>query len=338
MSHPATDHAPVSDATLPLNPQADPMTGHSIPRLRRWIFSAEGVEVVVVVSALVFAYWPTLVDLVAVWRREPDYSHGFLVLPIAALILAQLWPRAAENGPRVFWPGLLLILAGLALRAWFQSRGNNWTANATLLITIAGVALSRLGLRTLWSTWPALAFLVFLLPLPSNVNSSLSQPLQSLATRASSLVLRASGLWVMAEGNVLIVGGEPLEVAEACNGLSMLMSLAATVAAAAALIPMAPFKRIVLLLSIVPVALLSNVLRISATAWAYHLLGAKLGGEWAHDLAGYLMMPLAMVLVGLELWLLSLLVVETTVSDDPPFRFQPGLGPVNRPGLGGAAR
>ena len=50
--------------------------------------------------------------------------------------------------------------------------------------------------------------------------------------------LGLTGLWVMPEGNVILVGNERLEVAVACNGLSMLMSLAATVAATASLVPM----------------------------------------------------------------------------------------------------
>ena len=335
MSLPATDFS-TGPMSLPAN--RDETSLGPIQRLGRWLRSAEGLGVLAVACALGFAYWPTLVDLEGIWRREPDYSHGFLVLPIAALILSRLWPSNPADGPRIFWPGLGLVLAGLALRAFFQARGSYWSVNATLLVVVAGLALSALGPRTIRATWPAFAFLIFLLPLPTALNNSLSQPLQSLATLASSLTLRATGLWVLTEGNVILVGREPLEVAEACNGLSMLMSLAATVSAAAALIPMAPFKRIALLLSIVPVALLSNVLRITATAWAYHLFGAKVGSEWAHDLAGYLMMPLAMLLVGLELWLLSKLIVETDVEQTADLRFRPGFGPSGRPQASGPAR
>ena len=336
MSDQPTDLSVAADL-LPASPAATP----ELPLLRRvtgWLLSPAGAGDLAVVAALVFAYWPTLVDLVTTWKTQPDYSHGFLVLPIAALILIRLWPRDFADSPRIFLPGLALVLLALGLRAFYQARGSYWTANATLLIVVAGLALSRLGPRTLRATWPAFVFLIFLLPLPGSINNGLSQPLQALATRASSLILRTTGLWVMAEGNVIVVGGEPLEVAEACNGLSMLMSLAATVAAAAALIPMATFKRVVLLLSIVPVALLSNVLRISATAWAYHLFGAKVGSQYAHDLAGFLMMPLAMLLVGLELWIMSLIVVETTVERVADLRFDPSFGPATRAGLGGAAR
>ena len=118
---------------------------------------------------------------------------------------------------------------------------------------------------------------------------------------------------------MLVIGADPLEVAAACNGLSMLMCLAATVAAMTILIPMATWKKVVLLVSIIPIALISNILRITATAWCYHLFGAEVGGHFAHDAAGWLMMPLALVLVGLELALLSwLIVAEEEVPVRPP--------------------
>jgi exosortase len=131
-----------------------------------------------------------------------------------------------------------------------------------------------------------------------------------MACLSSAALLRLLGLWVMDEGNILIVGGETLEVAAACNGLAMLMSLAATITATIILVPMANWKRVILLLSVVPIALLCNVLRISGTAWAYHLLGSVQGEKIAHDVAGWLMMPLALVLVLLELAWLSWLVTE----------------------------
>src|SRR4051812_23318350 len=75
------------------------------------------------------------------------------------------------------------------------------------------------------------------------------------------------------------------------------------------LLQMDLWKRIVLLASILPIALISNIFRITATAWCYHMFGAKVGGHFAHDAAGWLMMPTALALVGLELGLMSRLIV-----------------------------
>jgi exosortase len=192
---------------------------------------------------------------------------------------------------------------------------------ATLLPVIACLTLMAGGWPLLRRIWPAIAFLVFLLRLPRSLDGLPAQPLQHLATLGSCLLLKLTGLWVVAEGNVILVGADSLEVAAACNGLSMLMCLAATVAAMTSLVPMAAWKRVVLLVSIVPIALLSNVLRITATAWCYHLFGATVGGHFAHDAAGWLMMPVALILVGSELALLSwLIIAEEEVAVEPPGR------------------
>ena len=203
-----------------------------------------------------------------------------------------------------------------------------------MLPAVAGLGLARLGWPTMRAVWPAFAFLIFWFPLPPQVNSVLSQPLQSIATKWACGTLRATGLWVMPEGNVILVGGGQLEVAAACNGLSMLMSLAAAVAATASIVPMATIQRLLLLASIIPIALLSNVLRIVATAWCYYQFGAEVGGHYAHDAAGWLMMPTAMALVGLELLLWNWLVVETKVA--VPRTFVSSLANPHLPNLGKA--
>jgi exosortase len=272
--------------------------------------SAQQVSLAIVAIVLGWAYAPNLRSLVATWNQEPNYSHGFLVVPVALVIAWRRWVEKEPPAIASSWWGWAGLAGMLVVRAVCYERGGDWTETATLLPVIACLTLAAGGWPLLRRTWPAIAFLVFMLPLPPAVNSILAQPLQRVATTWSTALLKLSGLWVVAEGNVILVGGEQLEVAAACNGLSMLMCLAATVAAMTVLLPIALWKRVVLFLSIIPIALISNVLRIWATAWCYHLYGGEIGGHYAHDAAGWLMMPVALVLVALELGLLSWLIVE----------------------------
>jgi exosortase len=295
---------------------SDPLKAWHGPRLAD-ISKGEVVGLVAVAAGLAWAYAPDFVAFYDVWVREPDYTHGFLVLPIALFIFWKRWPSGPDDArPTPWWPAWALVATGLAARAWFLERGQTWMESSTLLLVVTGLALARMGPRMMLKLWPAFAFLIFLYPLPPQINSALAQPLQHLATTCACFLLRLTGLWVMPEGNVIMIGNERLEVAAACNGLSMLMSLAATVTAAASLVPMANWKRLVLLPSIIPIALGSNVLRIAATAWCYYKFGSAVGSKYAHDWAGWLMMPTAMALVGLELVIMSWLVVES--KDDGP--------------------
>ena len=269
------------------------------------------VAVAAVLSVLVWAYLPQLANLVETWERDPNYSHGYLVIPVCGFMFWWLWPRGAEVDrlrPSVW--GWVLLIGVVGARYAALQYGRFWIEGFTLVPTVAALVLAYGGWPLLKRTWPAVAFLVFMYPIPPTLNSNVSLPLQRMACISSAALLRLLGLWVMDEGNILVVGGETLEVAAACNGLAMLMSLAATITATIILVPMANWKRVILLLSVVPIALLCNILRISGTAWAYHLLGSVQGEKIAHDVAGWLMMPLALVLVLLELAWLSWLVTE----------------------------
>ncbi len=153
--------------------------------------------------------------------------------------------------------------------------------------------------------WPAVVFLVFMLPLPQSMNSMIALPLQWIATLGSVFVMQLTGLWGIADGNVITLrdhsfNSKTLEVAQACNGLSMLMTLAATVTATIMLIPLANWKRIVVLASAIP-----NIVRIVATGWCYYLIDGERAKKLAHDWTGILLLPLALILVGLELLVLS---------------------------------
>jgi exosortase len=267
---------------------------------------------VVTVVGLAWAYAPSFATLIDRWCRDDNYSHGFFVLPIAALIL---WQRRGRFDARMIaprWWGVLPLVGLLAARAWLFERNEQWFESASIPLAAASVVLALGGWRLLGWAWPALAFSCFMIPLPLRINTVLAGPLQTLATLGSVTLLQATGLPVIAEGNVIIVGGERLEVARACNGLSMLLSFATLITAMVVLVARPTRERVALFLSIVPVALLCNILRIVVTAWATHLSGHAV--EAVHDWAGLAMMPLALGLMWLEVRVLAWVFVEVEVE------------------------
>ena len=279
---------------------------------RRWL--APGV---VAASALA-CYAPDLRELARRWADDPNSSHGFLVAPAVALIL---WMRRGDLDVSALRPGgwgWPLLLATLALRAWLFERNEAWLGAATLIPAVASLAMIFGGRRLLLWSLPGWAFLAFLLPIPPRLNLILAGPLQRAATVGATAILQAGGLPVLAAGNVIHVGATPLEVERACNGLSMLTSFAMLVAASTLLARSRPaWERVALILSTGPIALACNVLRIAATAWAYHGLGPERGERLAHDAAGWAMMPAALAMVWAELKLLSWLVVAEELPTGP---------------------
>jgi exosortase len=291
----------------------------------------------VVSIALLLAYAAEFAWFWEIWSSDPNYSHGYFVIPVALWILSRrLKDTEKESWSRGSWPwhpGWLILIAVLVARAFFHQHGYRWSDSATLIPVIACLVLTLGGWELLRRVWPAVVFLFFMMPLPNKVNDLLAQPLQSIATHASVSLLKDSGLWVLNEGNVIYLGKEPIFVAEACNGLSMLMTLAATLAAAMFLFSIPLWMRALLGLSIVPIALASNILRIFATAWCFQKFGGETGGRIAHDAAGWLMMPLALAMALFEVKLLSWLVVEDNHEVPPTLLGRPitaGDGPRGR--------
>jgi exosortase len=269
------------------------------------------------------AYWPNLRDLYSIWTTESNYSHGLLVIPLA---LAIFWQRLADGGSewstgQGHWWSWALLVAILTARLVAYERNNQWLETATMVPAVGCLLLTLGGWPLLERGWPAVVFLLFMLPLPQQANNLISLPLQLIATVGSVFMMQLTGLWASAEGNVIILretpyGPRTMNVAEACNGLSMLMTLAATVVATIMLFPMANWKRIVVLASAIPIALVSNIVRIVVTGWCYYLFEGEVAKQRAHDWTGIvLMMPLALLLVVLELVVLSWLAGDSQPDD-----------------------
>jgi exosortase len=270
--------------------------------------------------ALVWSYGSTLEAMAERWWSDPQYSHGFLVPLFAAAVL---WSRR-EGWTKVRWQpswwGLPVLALALALR--LIAAGSDIAAldAFSLLPALAGVVLLAGGWTLLRWSWPALAFLGFMLPLPFTIEAALAQPLRRVATVVSTYVLQTIGCPAFADGNIILIEDNRLGVAEACSGLGMLLTFFALSTAFALVVRRPLVDRLVLVVSAVPVAVAANVARISATGMAYYAWGQHSATAHAimHDLAGWLMMPLALGLLWLELRLVDRLFVQPAVPRPLP--------------------
>ena len=270
------------------------------------------------IAAVIVSHWPTLATMADRWSHNPQYSHGFLV-PIFALMV--LWSRRAllkRVAWKPAWIGLPLLLIGVCARLIAVQADIEPLDAFSLLPTLFGAVLLVGGWSVLSWSWPALAFLVFLVPLPYSAEVALALPLRRLATVMSTFALQTLGCPALAQGNVIYIGDIPLGVEEACSGLGMLMTFFALSTALAMIVQAPLWNRIVLVASAVPIAIIANIIRISATGLAFYHAGrdSSLAHMIYHDLAGWLMMPIALLMLWLELKLLSRLLID--VPDAAP--------------------
>jgi exosortase len=293
------------------------------------------------IVALVWAYWLALDRLVITWWEDEDYQHGFFV-PVFSLVL--LWFRRDMVDP---FPdrGSLWGLAFFGLWAvmrWVTARFFYIHFDMfSVLPFLAGVAVFLGGWRALRWAWPSIAFLVFMIPLPGFLAGQLRYPLQQIATRISVFLIETLGVPADVQGehsNVISLTNGQLNVVEACSGLRMLMLFVAICVGAAFLIRRAPWEKVVIVLSAIPIAVFANVMRISITAVLYelarkwpNLIDTQAADHFFHDWAGYFMMPLALLVLWGEVTLLKMLFLE------PPTERPLVLGPSLAAGLRTAA-
>lgn len=294
-------------------------------RASTWSFAPVG-PVLLVSACFLWSFAGTLADLVQVWRTNDQYSHGFLV-PGFALVL--LWLRRNKLDWAAARPGLVLGGLLVALALGLRLAGVYWYflwLDTIALVPCAAGLVWLLGGWAAWRwAWPAVLYLIFMVPLPYRASTALSAPLQSLATTASTFIMQTIGLPALSEGNVINLNEARLNVIEACSGLRMLVVFVA-LSAAMALLTRRPFlDKLILLVSAIPIAVVSNILRITATGILHETTSSETANVFFHDLGGWLMMPLGLLFLAAEVKILSHLFV-----DPPPPPPRPVLAPARQ--------
>jgi exosortase len=267
-------------------------------------------------GAVVWAYWPLLRDMARKWATDPQYSQGYVVPLFAAYLIWRRREALSDEACQPTWWGVVLVAVGAAMRLAGTALYFEWLEAFSLLPVLWGAALLLVGWRGLACTWYAIAFLFFMIPLPYRVETGLSHPLQRIATLSSTVTLQTLGLPAFAEGNVIVLNNERIGVIEACNGLGMLMLFFALSVAVAILIKRPLFDKIILVASAVPIAVLVNTIRITATSIIRDKVSAWLADVIFHDLGGWLMMPLALGMLWGVLKLIDLVLITEGYDDE----------------------
>ncbi len=264
------------------------------------------------ILGVLWSYWTTLAEIVWRWTHDPQYSHGYLVPGFAIYLLWQRREPLLAQPLRASAWGLAILGAAAMIRLAGTYFHFGYFDQMSLLPTVLGLLVLAGGWQALVWSWPAVAFLAFMIPLPHSWSLALSGPMQSFATTVSTFGLQVLGRPALAEGNLILLNDLELGIVEACSGLRMLVVFFALSTAVAILIRKPLWEKLVIAGSAIPIALAANVLRIMVTGLFYDSFGHNFGGAFFHDLAGWLMMPLGLAFLGVELWVLRRLLLEPT--------------------------
>jgi exosortase len=236
-------------------------------------------------------------EMVVNWARDENYSHGFLVPFIAAFFVYQRWwelrvaPAVPSNA------GLLVLGLGLAMLVLGWVGTEYFTMRMSLIVFLTGTVLYLFGWSVLKLLSLPLGYLMLMVPIPYIIYNAVAFPLKIFVTEVSVATLKILGVVVWHEGNIIMFTNTVLEVADACSGLRSIMSLLALSVVFAFLTQKGMLKRWIIILSTVPIAVLTNAFRVIVTGFLAQYWGAQVAEGFFHDFAGYAVFLMAMFLL-----------------------------------------
>ena len=263
-----------------------------------------------ILLTMLWNYWSTVIDLVREWRRNPDYSAGEIVPWVVAYLVWADRKKFQHCEIMPSWLGIVVIGLAQAIRFYGLGTLQESLQRYSLILTFAGVILLVAGKQLFLHVRGLILFLFLMVPFPGIVHNAISYPLQSFATSGAVFFLELFGISVVREGNVMLLDNRiPIAVVEACSGLRLLTAFIIISAAFACLLHRPAWQKGILLASSIPIAVFCNILRLSATAALYLKVNDRVADTFFHDFAGLTMMPMAVLILLGEAYLMKKIVV-----------------------------
>ncbi len=250
-------------------------------------------------------YFDALRQMVGVWAEDENYGHGFFV-PAIALFL--LWGKRAELrllDRRGSWWGIPVVLLAAALYV-FGELGTVYTAlHLSFWLMLIGLVLAAFGPRAFGPAGFPLLYLLTMIPLPQFLFQGLSGQLQLLSSALGVGCLQLVGVIAFREGNVIDLGPIQLQVVEACSGLRYLFPLMSLALLCAYLFQAVLWKRLVVFLASMPIAILLNGFRIGVVGLLVEGFGPGAAEGFLHLFEGWVIFLASLALMLVLMWALS---------------------------------
>ena len=261
--------------------------------------SRELTVLAIAAASLALLYHDVLRKLVDAWTNDGNYSHGFLIVPLAAYFAWERRDRLLKAARQPSALGLFVVAGSLAVLVVGILGSELFLTRISLVGALAGSLLFLFG-------WPVIRILAFplgilllMIPLPAIIFNQITFPLQLWASEFGEFVLNTSRIPVLREGNVLILANTTLEVAEACSGIRSLISLLTLGIVFGYFTDPRPPVRTLIALSTIPIAILANGLRVAGTGIAAHHFGSAAAEGFFHEFSGWLLFVVAFALLAL---------------------------------------
>ena len=272
---------------------------------------------VLILGAFGLVFGKVFVRLVDAWIVDGNYSHGFLIIPIAAYFVWERRGQLSAAVPKPSWLGLVVLIGGIGVLLAGLWGSELFLSRVAILPVVAGIVLFLYGWPHLRVLWFPLAFLALMIPIPAIIFNQIAFPLQMFASQVGEWAIATAGIPVLREGNVLHLAHTSLEVAEACSGIRSLVSLITLGIVYGYFMDSRGWVRLLIVASAVPVAILANGARVAGTGMAAHWFGEEAALGFLHEFSGWILFLFAFVMI-LAIQRLIVIFAPAQVASAPP--------------------
>jgi exosortase D (VPLPA-CTERM-specific) len=258
-------------------------------------------------AVLIFlVYKAAFAELRFQWGTE-DYSYCYLIPFIVLYLIWEKRKQLSELPSVMEWRGLVPFAMGIGLYWLGELGGEFYTLYLSLWLIIAACLWIYLGWDKIKIIWFALVMMVAAFPFPNFVNFRATMQLKLISSELGVWMLHLYGMSAYREGNVIDLGFTQLQVVDACSGLRYVLPLMVLSLLLAYWFRAHWWKRIVLFLSSLPLAIFVNGFRIALTGILYSIFGAAVAEGFFHGFSGWLIFLFSIPILLLEMWVLRCL-------------------------------
>ena len=250
-----------------------------------------------VVVGFALLYRDVLAKLIHDWATDDNYSHGFLIVPIAAYLAWERRALLSSTPARPSVLGWIVVLGSIAVLVVGVLGAELFLTRISIVGVLAGAVLFTLGWRHLRILAFPILFLCLMVPLPAIIFNQIALPLQLLASQVGEASLYAAGIPVLREGNVMVMANTTLEVAEACSGIRSLITLLTLGIVFGYYVDPRGWVRTFIALATIPIAVIANGVRVAGTGFAAHAYGPAAAEGFFHEFSGWLVFVFAFSLL-----------------------------------------
>jgi exosortase A len=272
---------------------------------------------ILITASFALLYGHVIAKLVHDWATDDNYSHGFLVAPLALYFAWERRRKLLDTPLAPAWAGLLIIAGSVLLLTAGVLGAELFLTRIAMLGTLTGTILFLYGWRHLKILAFPMAFMLLMIPIPAIIFNQIAFPLQLIASRVGQLALSTWGIPVLREGNLIVLANTTLEVAEACSGIRSLISLLTLGILYGYFAAPNVGVRIAMALATVPVAIAANGLRVAGTGIAAHYYGVEVATGFFHTFSGWLVFVASFAMLFVVMRAISWILPRSPVCSSP---------------------